>query len=103
MGQRRLTFVTDIVTPYMVAVLEALARECALTALFCSRSGTRGLAWSLDGALPFGHELIEGFALRRRTPDATDYYPSPRLLAALRRARPEAIISGGYSFPSLYA
>jgi glycosyltransferase involved in cell wall biosynthesis len=103
MGQRRLTFVTDIVTPYMVAVLEAIARECALTALFCSRSGTRGLAWSLDGALPFGHELIEGFALRRRTPDATDYYPSPRLLAALRRARPEAIISGGYSFPSLYA
>jgi glycosyltransferase involved in cell wall biosynthesis len=103
MGQRRLTFVTDIVTPYMVAVLEALARKCALTALFCSRTGTRGLAWSLDAGLPFDHEVIEGFALRRRTLDATDYYLSPRLLGALRRGRPEAIISGGYSFPSLYA
>jgi glycosyltransferase involved in cell wall biosynthesis len=103
MGQRRVAFVTDIVTPYMVAVLEALSRRCALTALFCSRSGTRGLAWSLDGELPFEHELIEGLTVRRRTPDATDYYLSPRLLAALRRARPHAIISGGYSFPSLYA
>ena len=61
---------TDIVTPYMVAVLEALARECALTALFCSRSGTRGLAWSFDGPLPFGHELIEGFAAGARSPAA---------------------------------
>lgn len=99
----KVAFLTDIVTPYGVAVLEALGRRCDLTVLFASESGTRGLAWQFDGGLPFRHELIGGLTVRRSSPDATDFYLSPRVVAALRRARPDAIISGGYSFPSLYA
>ncbi len=97
----RIAFLTDIVTPYMVAVLDALAHQAELTALFCSRTGTRGMDWRLE--LPFRHEFVGGLTIRRRTRDATDYYLSPRILAALHRARPQATISGGFSFPSLYA
>ena len=97
----RIAFVTDIVTPYMVAVLDALAQLATLHVVFCSRTGTRGMDWTIE--LRFSHEIVEGLTIRRRTPDATDYYLSPGILAALHRARPEAIISGGFSFPSLYA
>ena len=97
----RIAFLTDIVTPYMATVLEALAGTSQLTVIFCSQTGTRGMAWRVE--LPFHHEVVEGLKIRRRTPDATDFYLSPRIVSALNRARPEAIISGGFSFPSLYA
>lgn len=99
----RVVFLTDIVTPYMVAVLSALAREVDLTALFCSRTGTRGAAWTFAEGFPFRHRVIGGAAIRRRHPDAADLYPSPRILAALSRARPGVVISGAFSIPTLYA
>jgi glycosyltransferase involved in cell wall biosynthesis len=97
----RVAFLTDIVTPYMAVLFEAMDHGCELSVIFCSRIGTRGMDWRLE--LPFRHEVVEGLTIRRRTPDATDFYLSPRIFAALQRARPEAIISGGFSFPSLYA
>ena len=39
----------------------------------------------------------------RRSVDAADIYPNPRVLLELRRARPDVVISAGFSFPSLYA
>jgi glycosyltransferase involved in cell wall biosynthesis len=86
----------------MAAVLGCLSDRCDLTVLFCARSGTRGLAWDLS-AMPFRHRVVGGLALHRRWIDATDLYPSPRILAALVRSRPDVIVSGGFSFPSLYA
>ncbi|HLH66180.1 MAG TPA: glycosyltransferase family 4 protein [Solirubrobacteraceae bacterium] len=97
----RVAFVTDIVTPYMVAVLAALARRCELSVAFCSRTGTRGMPWQIE--VPFAHTVIGGLTIRRRSPDATDFYLSPRTLRVLLAARPQAIISGGFSFPSMYA
>ena len=97
----RIAFLTDIITPYLAAVLEALGEQVDLTVLFCSRTGTRGLDWSVE--LPFHHEVIEGLAIRRRNLDATDFYLSPRIIAALHRVRPQAIVSGGFSVPTLYA
>lgn len=102
MSRIRVTFLTDIPTPYMVAVLGALAQRCDLTVLFCSRSGTRALAWELS-ELPFRHRVIDGLTVRRTDRDAVDLYLSPRIFAALARSRPQAIVSGGFSFPSLYA
>lgn len=96
----RIAFITDIVTPYLVTVLASLAERVHLTVLFCSWTGTRGMEWSVD--LPFRHEVIEGPKIRRRT-DASDYYFSPRIASALHRTRPQAIISGGFSIPTLYA
>ena len=99
--RRRIVFVTDIVTPYMVTVFGALAEISDLHVVFCSQTGTRGMQWEIE--VPFAHEVIEGFTIRRRKRDATDFYLSPRILTAVMRARPEAIIAAGFSVPSLYA
>jgi glycosyltransferase involved in cell wall biosynthesis len=86
----------------MAAVFEALAERADLTVLFCSVSGTRAMPWSTT-QLNFEHRVVGGRAIRRSTPDAADIYPSPRVLRALAETRCEVIISGGFSFPSLYA
>ena len=95
----RVTFVTDIKTPYTVAVMGALAKRVDLTVLFSSESGSRAMEWDL-AELPFEHEVLGGLVKRRY--DATDLHLSPRLLTALRRTRPDAVIVGGFSFPALY-
>ena len=100
-GALRVSFVTDIMTPYMAPVFEALAARCDLTVLFGAESGSRAMAWSL--ARPaFRHRVMGGPAIRRSI-DAADIYPNPRVLAELWRTRPDVVISGGFSFPSLYA
>jgi len=98
----KVAFVTDIVTPYMVAVLGALAERVDLTALFCARTGTRGADWSFAEPFGFRHRVLDGPALRRRTPDAADVYPDPQILTALLADRPDALISGAFSVPSLF-
>jgi glycosyltransferase involved in cell wall biosynthesis len=100
-GALRVSFITDIMTPYMAPVFEALATRCDLTVLFGSRTGSRAMAWSLSDPR-FRHRVVGGPAIRRRV-DAADVYPSPAVVAALARARPDLVISGGFSFPSLYA
>ena len=99
----RVTFVTDIVTPYAAAVFSALSEVCRLTVIFCSQAGSRGLAWEFPSELPFSHRVLAGATVGRRTPDAADIYPDPRIFTAIARSRPDAIISGGFSVPSVYA
>jgi glycosyltransferase involved in cell wall biosynthesis len=99
----RVAFVTDIPTPYMNTVMAALAQRVDLVAIFCSAQGTRGLGWEL-GELPFRHEIIGG--LKRRRPvhtGGTDLHLSPRVLSALVRHSPDAVITGAFSVPSAYA
>jgi glycosyltransferase involved in cell wall biosynthesis len=98
----RVTFIADIVTPYMTAVLRALEPLCHLTPLFCAARGSRGFAWKLDG-LPRHAQVLDGFVIRSVDRELPDYYPSPRLLAAIARSRPDVVLSSAYSFPSLYA
>ena len=101
---RRVTFVTDIPTPYMLEVLKALAELVDLTVLFCSQTGSRGMPWAAERMLPF--ELPDDRRAddpKRRRPDRPDYYLSPRILAALSKSRPDAVISFGYSIPTGYA
>src|SRR3954469_8853215 len=86
----------------MVAVLSALSERCELTALFCSASGTRAMPWEV-AEMPFRHRIVGGLTVRRRSPDATDFYLSPRILAAIASSRPAGIISAGFPSPSLYA
>src|SRR3954453_4014059 len=90
----RLALVTDIVTPAMVARLGAPARQCELTAIFCSDTGTRAMPWTF-GELGFRHEVVGGLTIRRAHPDATDFYLSPQILAGLARARPHPVNAAG--------
>ncbi len=98
----RLTFVTDIMTPYMVSQFGALANEADLKVIFCSETGTRAMPWDLADALSFDHEVIDGTSLRGRS-GGMDYHLSPRILAAIARSRPDAVIAAGYSLPTVYA
>jgi glycosyltransferase involved in cell wall biosynthesis len=104
MGARpRVVFLTDIATPYMVAVLEELAQRVDLAVLFCARTASRGGEWAFDRPFGFRHKVLRGPAIPRRSRDAADLYPNPAILAALSRERPDAVISGAFSFPSLLA
>lgn len=104
MGARpRVVFLTDIVTPYMVAVLEELAKRVDLAALFCARTGSRGGEWAFDRPFGFRSKVLRGPRIARRSRDAADLYPNPRILTALSHERPDAVISGAFSFPSLLA
>lgn len=98
----RLAFLTDIVTPYMSAVFEALAQRSRLTVLFSAARGSRGADWAI-GDSPRANQFVVGGTVIRRGVDSTDYYPSPRILGALARAHPDGIVVGGFSFPALYA
>jgi hypothetical protein len=51
----KVAFITDIVTPYMVAVLEALAQRVDLVALFCAHTGSRGADWAFAEPFAFRH------------------------------------------------
>jgi glycosyltransferase involved in cell wall biosynthesis len=99
----RVAFITDIVTPYMVAVLGALASRVELTAIFCATSGTRGAEWVFDAPFAFPHRVLDGPRIPRRSHDAADIYPNPDILRALVVERPAAVISGAFSFPSMFA
>jgi glycosyltransferase involved in cell wall biosynthesis len=101
--RRRVAFVTDIPTPYMLEVLKALAGLVDLTVMFCASSGSRGMPWGSGDELPFEHQVIDGLTIRSGAPDRPDYYLSPRVLAALASSRAEAVVSAGYSIPTAYA
>jgi len=98
----RVVVLTDIPTPYFNEVMRALSLKVDLFCLFCAESAGRGMGWSFDSKLGFSYRVIGGARIRRSA-DTTDYYISPRIIWRLLRARPDVIISGGYSIPSFYA
>jgi glycosyltransferase involved in cell wall biosynthesis len=58
--------------------------------------------WNFEKELGFAYSVIGGARIRRGA-EQTDYYISPKIFWRLVRARPDVIISGGYSIPSFYA
>ena len=100
-GALRVVFITDIMTPYMAPVFEALTSRCDLTVLFGSQTASRAMPWVLESP-SFRYRVVGGPAIRRSI-DAADIYPNPRVFAELWEARPDVVISSGFSFPSLYA
>src|SRR4051812_46422400 len=99
----RVTFVTDIVTPYMVTQFGALAAQSRLHLVFCAETGSRAMPWDLADRLSFSHEVIGGVTLPGHRGDGTDYHLSPRILRAIARSRPDAVVASGYSAPTAYA
>lgn len=97
-----LAFVTDIVTPYTIAVMGELAQLTDLLVLFAAETSGRGQNWDLSD-LGFRHLVIGGWVHKRAQADLSDYYLSPRLFRELARYSPDAVISAGWSFPTYYA
>jgi glycosyltransferase involved in cell wall biosynthesis len=84
-------------------VLGELAERVDLSAVFCARTGSRGAEWTFSTPFPFRHRILGGPAIRRRSGEASDLYPDPRLLTTLIRDRPDAVISAAFSFPTVAA
>lgn len=99
----RVSFVTDIPTPYMLEVLDALAELVDLTVLFCARTGSRAMPWSHRRRDRFRQLVVDGISIRSGAPDEPDYYLSPRIISALLRSRADAVVSAGFSIPTAYA
>jgi glycosyltransferase involved in cell wall biosynthesis len=95
-------FLTDIPTPYIIEIMRELSLRVDLLCLFCAGSASRGMNWNFERKLGFRHFVIGGARIKRQA-GGTDYYISPRIFWRLSRARPDAIISGGFSIPSFYA
>ena len=100
--KRSLAFLTDIITPYTIAVMRELAVLSDLTVLFAAAESGRGQDWKFSD-LPFPHVVVGGLARTRSQADLSDYYFSPRILIELTRCDPDAIIAAGWSFPTYYA
>lgn len=98
----RLAFITDIVTPYTIAVMSELTELVQLVVIFADWTSARGAGWSFPD-LPFPHVVVGGLAIKRPDPDRSDYYLDPRILLELRRHRPSVTISAGWSIPTWYA
>jgi len=99
----RVAFLTDIPTPYMVAVLRAFGRRVDLTAVFCAERGGRGGDWVFGEDLGFRYRMLGGLRIERRNRDNAAVYPTPRILGALIAERPAAVISPAFSFPTVSA
>jgi glycosyltransferase involved in cell wall biosynthesis len=99
----RVAFLTDVPTPYVNEVLRALALKVDLICLFCSDTSTRGMPWQFSKQLGFRYFIVGGTVIRRRDTKGIDYYISPKIFFHLVRARPRVVISGMFSFPTLYS
>ncbi|MGH2874007.1 MAG: glycosyltransferase [Solirubrobacteraceae bacterium] len=95
-------FVTDILTPYTIAVMGELAELVDLGVIFAAHTSARSAGWTF-GELPFAHRVVGGASLRRSDPDVSDYYLDPRVLTTLLRWRPAVVVSAGWSIPTWYA
>lgn len=98
----RVAFLTDIPTPYMLRVLAALSERVDLTALFCAPTGSRAMPWSIQHT-GLKTKVVGGMRVPRGNPNGTDYYISPRIFRELARLKPDAIVSGAFSAPTIYA
>jgi glycosyltransferase involved in cell wall biosynthesis len=98
----RVVFLTDIPTPYIIEVMRELSLRVDLVCLFCAERASRGMNWDFGSRLGFSHFVIGGATVKRQA-DSTDFHISPRIFGRLLRSRPDAIISGGFSIPTLYA
>ncbi len=99
----RLTFVTDIITPYNATVFEALAQLVDLTVIYCSQTGTRAMPWDFSDGLPFRHRVLSGLTIKRRILDGVDYHVDPRIFSAIAATSPDAVVASGFSLPTMYA
>lgn len=107
--QPRVTLITNIIAPYRLPAFAELAKAVKLSVLFCARSSNAGLDWRFSrDDFPFDAQILGGPAWQltlRGSPDNPGpvYYWSPNVLRALGRRRPDVVITGGYSMPSIYA
>ncbi len=98
----RVAIVHNIVPPYRVPLLEALARDprFELRVLFMART-EKVRSWRVPEQLGFPHEFLPGLHLRLPATSFT-LHMNPSVLGALARFDPDAIVVGGWDSLTAY-
>jgi len=93
--------ITNVAAPYRLPALRHLAAQVQLTLICCGERGSEELPWDID----FADEPFSSLRLNSRVwrVGNRQLHFSPRLLSALWRSRPTAVISGGFSLSTAYA
>lgn len=96
--KRRLTLITEIIAPYRIPVFNALARrdDVDLSVVFLSETDASLRQWLVyKDEIRFPYEVLPSF---RRRVGKFNVLLNRGLSRVLERARPEAILCGGYNY-----
>ena len=94
----RLAILTEIIAPYRIPVFNALAArgDIDLHVVFLSENDSSLRQWHVDTqGIRFSYEVLAALRLR---PAGYNLLLNRGVSAALRRAAPQAILCGGYSY-----
>jgi len=96
--KRRTVILTEIIAPYRIPVFNALAArsDIDLHVIFLSENDSNLRQWHVyKDEINFSYEVLPSF---RRRLGTFNLLLNTRVQSALRLARPEAILCGGYNF-----
>src|ERR1700756_2882041 len=96
----RLTLVTEIIAPYRIPVFNALASraDIDLQVVFLAETDPTLRQWVVPkGEIRFSYQILPSYRLRMGT---SSLLVNRGLSRALRAARPEVILCGGYNYPA---
>lgn len=96
--KRRLTIITEIIAPYRIPVFNALAAlpEIDVMVLFLSETDPSLREWRVcTEEIRFRYEVLPSF---RRRLGKYNLLLNHGVTAALRRARPDVVLCGGYGY-----
>jgi glycosyltransferase involved in cell wall biosynthesis len=94
----RLVLLTEIISPYRIPVFNALANQngIELHVIFLAESDPSLREWLVyKDEIRFSHEVLPSW---RKRFGKYNFLLNARLVAALRSARPDAIVCGGYNY-----
>jgi len=98
----RLVIITEIIAPYRVPVFNSLAAQAQvdLHVLFLAETDPRLRQWTIPkGEIRFSYDVLPSFRLRLGN---LNLLLNRGLDKALRQARPDVIVCGGYNYPSAW-
>jgi len=97
----RLAVLTNILTPYRIPLFEALSKRLDGLHVLLMAAREENRDWQLEHA-SFGHEVLPGLHVKLAGA-AVSRHVNFGVCAALRRARPDVVLSGGFTPANLAA
>ena len=91
----KLAVVTNILAPYRVSLFAELAKQVEDFSVFLMASGEENRQWKI-GAVPFKTQVLPGVHWKPPGADISLHW-NYGVLAALRRADPDVVMSGGFA------
>lgn len=95
----RVTLITEVATPFRTPLFGALADRVELTVLFLGARDPRRAYRLEDEQMRFANAVLPGRELRRR---GAWVVISHGVAEALRRARPDVVVLGGWNQPAFW-